>query len=236
MPRAVIKVTSVAGASEGSHGRTSSSQGRDPSGRTDGPRHPERAAEGGRPDPPFRELLGLLRHGTDDTAEFLTLQTIHEHLARVLPSKGHPRPELRGTHTVGRLALARNRARSAISDPDAMVKEAGRLERIGDGAGAVHWYRQAAGAGRSDAMRELGRLLERDGNHVQAGLWRRRAAESGDPTSMHELGVSSWHTGNLTEAELWLGKAAAAGVPEAAEDLERLRRRRKDQPASSGSA
>ena len=182
------------------------------------------------------ELLGLLRHGTEDTAEFLTLQTIHEHLARVLPSKGHPRPELRGTHTVGRLALARNRARSAISDPDAMVREARRLERIGDGAGAVHWYREAAGAGRSDAMRELGRLLERDGNHVQAGLWRRRAAESGDPTSMHELGVSSWHTGNLTEAELWLGKAAAAGVPEAAEDLERLRRRRKDQPASSSSA
>ncbi|KUL28339.1 caspase, EACC1-associated type [Streptomyces regalis] len=173
------------------------------------------------------ELLDLLQHGTADAAEFLTLQTIHEHLARVLPSKGHPRPELRNTHTVGRLALARNRAHSGISDPEAMVKEATRLERVGDSAGAVRWYREAAGAGRSDAMRELGRLLERDGNRVQAGMWRRRAAESGDPATMHELGVSSWHTGDLAQAESWLRKAAAAGLPEAAEDLERLLRRPK---------
>jgi uncharacterized caspase-like protein len=182
------------------------------------------------------ELLELLRHGTTDATEFLTLQTIHEHLARVLPSKGHPRPELRGTHTVGRLALARNRAHSGISDPEAMVKEATRLERVGDGAGAVHWYREAANAGRSDAMRELGRLLERHGNRVEAALWRGRAAESGDPTAMHDLGVTSWHTGDLAEAERWLGRAAAAGVPGAAEDLERLLRRAKPQPPSSGSA
>ncbi|MCX5050212.1 MULTISPECIES: caspase, EACC1-associated type [unclassified Streptomyces] len=182
------------------------------------------------------ELLDLLKHGTTEAAEFLTLQTIHEHLARVLPSKGHPRPELRGTHTVGRLALARNRARSGISDPEAMVKEATRLERIGDSAGAVHWYRQAAGAGRSNAMRELGRLLERSGHRVEAGLWRGRAAESGDPTAMYELGVTSWHTGNLAEAERWLGRAAAAGVPGAAEDLERLLRRQRGRATSNGEA
>ncbi|MET9148187.1 caspase family protein [Streptomyces sp. NPDC058319] len=172
------------------------------------------------------ELLALLRDGTADAGEFLTLQTIHEHLARALPAKGHPRPELRGTHTVGRLALARNQAHSGISDPEAMVKEATRLERVGDDAGAAHWYRKAATAGRSDAMRELGRLLERDGSRAEAALWRRRAGESGDPTAMYDLGVSSWHTGDLAQAENWLGQAAAAGVPEAAEDLERVRRRR----------
>ncbi|GAU65856.1 hypothetical protein SSP35_02_02230 [Streptomyces sp. NBRC 110611] len=173
------------------------------------------------------ELLDLLRHGSGDAATFLTLQTIHEHLARVLPSKGHPRPELRNTHTVGRLALARNRAHEGISDPAAMVREATRLERLGDSAGALRWYQEAAGAGRSDAMRELGRLLERDGKHVPAGMWRRRAALSGDPVAMHELGVGSWRTADLAEAENWLRKAAAVGVPEAAEDLERLLRRRK---------
>ncbi|WP_333767871.1 caspase, EACC1-associated type [Streptomyces sp. IBSBF 2435] len=173
------------------------------------------------------ELLDLLRYGTADAAEFLTLQTIHEHLSRVLPGKGHPRPELRNTHTVGHLALARNRVHSGISDPVAMVREAARLDRLGDSAGAVRWYREAAGSGRPDAMRELGRLLERDGSRVEAGMWRLRAAESGDLAAMHELGVSSWHTGNLAQAESWLSRAAAAGLPEAAEDLKRLLRRRK---------
>ncbi|WP_439945606.1 caspase, EACC1-associated type [Streptomyces sp. BBFR109] len=173
------------------------------------------------------ELLALLRHGSADAGEFLTLQTIHEHLARALPAKGHPRPELRGTHTVGRLALARNQVHSGISDPEAMVKEATRLERVGDGAGAVHWFREAANAGRSDAMRELGRLLERDGSRAEAALWRRRAGEFGDPTAMYDLGVASWHTGDLPQAESWLRKAAAAGLPEATEDLEKLLRRRR---------
>lgn len=171
------------------------------------------------------ELLDLLWHGTADTAEFLTLQAIHEHLARILPSKGYPRPELRNTHTVSRLALARNRAHSGISDPDAMVREARWLERLGDSSGAVHWYQEAASAGRVDAMRELARLLERDGSRVQAAMWHRKAADSGDPATMHELGVSSWHTGDLAQAENWFRKAAAAGLPEAAEDLERLLRR-----------
>ncbi|MRH86773.1 hypothetical protein GFY24_04690 [Nocardia sp. SYP-A9097] len=54
------------------------------------------------------ELLELLRHGpTDPDAELLTLTAIHEHLEKVLPAKGYPRPEQRNTRTVGRLALAR---------------------------------------------------------------------------------------------------------------------------------
>ncbi|WP_405902952.1 caspase family protein [Streptomyces sp. NBC_00656] len=187
---------------------------------------PSNAPDGARHTAYTGELLSFLRHGTADAAEYLTLQTIHEHLARALPRKGHPRPELRNTQTVGRLALARNRAHSGISDPAAMVREAVRLERLGDSAGAKRWYREAAGSGRSDAMRELGRLEEQDGNRVPAGMWRRSAAESGDPSTMYELGLSSWHTGDLAQAERWLRKAAAAGLPEAVEDLAKLLRRR----------
>ncbi|MEU4927031.1 caspase family protein [Streptomyces yokosukanensis] len=78
------------------------------------------------------ELLHLLEHGTTDAPEFLTLQSIHDHLARVLPSKGHPRPELRNTQTIGRLALARNRARSDATptDPTAPVREGHLLEQL----------------------------------------------------------------------------------------------------------
>ncbi|WP_217440629.1 caspase family protein [Nocardia barduliensis] len=55
------------------------------------------------------ELLELLRRGPRGDAELLTLTAIHEHLSKVLPSRGFPRPEQRNTHTVGRLALARRR-------------------------------------------------------------------------------------------------------------------------------
>lgn len=54
------------------------------------------------------ELLDILRRGPSDSGtELLTLTAIHEHLERVLPSRGFPRPEQRNTRTIGRLALAR---------------------------------------------------------------------------------------------------------------------------------
>ncbi|WP_107094936.1 caspase, EACC1-associated type [Streptomyces chattanoogensis] len=178
------------------------------------------------------ELLHLLQHGTDDATEFLTLQTIHDHLARVLPSKGHPRPELRNTQTIGRLALARNRAHSdsVTGDPAAMVREGHRMERLGDTERAMRCYREAANAGRAEAMGKLAQLLEQEGSGAQAGLWRSRAAEAGDPSAMHAVGVSAWHTGNLAAARRWLGKAAEAGVAEAADDLNRLLRRTGREP------
>ncbi|MFF4948211.1 caspase family protein [Streptomyces chattanoogensis] len=191
------------------------------------------------------ELLHLLQHGTDDATEFLTLQTIHDHLVRALPSKGHPRPELRNTQTIGRLALARNRAHphvgsgigSGNGDPAALVGEGHRMERLGDNERAMRCYREAANAGRAEAMWKLAQMLEREGNRAQAGLWRSKAAEAGDPTAMHAVGVSAWHTGNLAAARRWLGKAAEAGVAEAADDLNRLlrqsgRERREGQPQS----
>ncbi|MGW4243006.1 caspase family protein [Nocardia sp. NPDC004722] len=59
------------------------------------------------------ELLKLLRNGpTDAGAELLTLTAIHEHLARVLPAKGFPRPEQRNTRTIGHLALSGRPPRS----------------------------------------------------------------------------------------------------------------------------
>ncbi|MFI9327092.1 caspase family protein [Kitasatospora sp. NPDC052868] len=172
------------------------------------------------------ELLNLLEHGSADSAEYLTLLAIHEHLARVLPSKGHPRPEQRNTRTVGRLALVRNRVFTGPPDPDALVAEGERLERIGDSAGAEYRYRTAAEAGRPDAMLRLSRLLERRGARTQAGIWRERAADAGDLTAMNEAGVRAWHTGNLAQAEKWFRKAAAAGMAEAQKNLATLLRQR----------
>jgi hypothetical protein len=53
------------------------------------------------------EMLELLHRGPADDTEFLTITAIHEHLSKVLPSKGFPRPEQRNTRTIGRLALSR---------------------------------------------------------------------------------------------------------------------------------
>ncbi|WP_174186976.1 WD40 repeat domain-containing protein [Nocardia barduliensis] len=53
------------------------------------------------------EMLELLHRGPADDAELLTITAIHEHLSKVLPSKGYPRPEQRNTRTIGRLALSR---------------------------------------------------------------------------------------------------------------------------------
>ncbi|MCX5194701.1 caspase family protein [Streptomyces sp. NBC_00249] len=172
------------------------------------------------------ELLDLLHRGSEDAAEFLTLLGIHEHLARALPAKGHPRPEQRNTRTVGRLALARNRAYTDTVDPAAMVKEGTRLERIGELGDAAHWYRLAAEAGHTDGMLRLARLLSLRGDGIQAGLWRRRAAESGDPATMNALGVQAWHTGDLPQAEEWFRQAADAGFAEARDNLRTLLRQR----------
>lgn len=57
------------------------------------------------------ELIELLRSGSPDAPDYLTLIAIHEHLARALPAQGYPAPEQRNTRTVGQLALVRNRAR-----------------------------------------------------------------------------------------------------------------------------
>ncbi|WP_331741490.1 caspase family protein [Kitasatospora sp. NBC_00085] len=172
------------------------------------------------------ELLRLLRHGSTEAAEFLTLLAIHEHLARVLPSQGHPRPEQRNTRTAGKLALVRNRLYTHSPDPEALAKEGERLERVGSTAEAEQQYRRAAEAGRPDAMLRLSRLLERRGALSQAGIWRRRAAESGDPTAMNDVGVRSWHTGDLVQAEQWFRKAADAGLAEAKENLRTLLRQK----------
>jgi hypothetical protein len=57
------------------------------------------------------EMLEVLRRGPADDTELLTITAIHEHLERLLPSKGFPRPEQRNTRTIGRLALAGRRPR-----------------------------------------------------------------------------------------------------------------------------
>lgn len=69
------------------------------------------------------ELLELLRRGPCGDADLLTLTAIHEHLSKVLPSRGFPRPEQRNTHTVGRLALARRRVFNNPTDRMATVPQ-----------------------------------------------------------------------------------------------------------------
>ncbi|MFF2042517.1 caspase domain-containing protein [Kitasatospora sp. NPDC058170] len=170
------------------------------------------------------ELLNLLEHGSTLSAEYLTLLAIHEHLARVLPSQGHPRPEQRNTRTAGRLALVRNRVYAGSPDPEALVEEGKRLELIGETADAEHRYLRAAEAGSPGAMRRLSRLLERRGALSQAGIWRRKAADSGDPAIMNEVGVRDWHTGDPVQAEMWFRRAAEAGLAEAEENLRTLLR------------
>ena len=182
---------------------------------------PARAPVGARHTAYTGELIHALRHGCDDGGEFLTLQTLHEHLARTLPAKGFPAPEQRNTRTISRLALARNH-RHSPPGPDVLTEEGKRLEGLGDAQGALHRYHEAAVAGHLDAMIDLVRLLEKSGQRSQASLWLNRAAEAGNVVAMNELGILKWRIGDLMQAEQWLRTAAEAGLAEAANNLKAL--------------
>lgn len=56
-------------------------------------------------------LLDLLRDGSPDAPDLLTLDQTFRHLHRTLTGSGHPKPQQRGTDTAAHLVLARNRAR-----------------------------------------------------------------------------------------------------------------------------
>jgi len=60
------------------------------------------------------QLLDVLRSGTADQDELLTLSVIYRNLLRSLASHGMPRPEQRGTLTADLLALAPNRRTTAL--------------------------------------------------------------------------------------------------------------------------
>ena len=55
------------------------------------------------------EFLHLLRNGSADLPELLTVTAIHEHLVRALSGRGLPVPVQRNTETIGNLALAPNK-------------------------------------------------------------------------------------------------------------------------------
>lgn len=57
------------------------------------------------------ELIDLLRIGNKQAPDPLTLDHIYRHLHRTLASRGHPRPQQRGTDTAAHLALTHNPAR-----------------------------------------------------------------------------------------------------------------------------
>jgi len=89
----------------------------------------------------------------------------------------------------------------------------------GDYSDAMRWYRQAAGAGNTDAMNRLG-VMHDNGqgvaeDPVQAVAWFRKAADAGDPAGMNNLASMYGHGRGVpkdeAEAVGWYRKAADAG-------------------------
>ncbi|GGU03788.1 caspase family protein [Streptomyces violascens] len=70
------------------------------------------------------ELLGILRDGVPDGPELIDLETLYRVLDERLRAKNRPLPQRSQENGVGRLPLARNRARSARSVPAGPVLQA----------------------------------------------------------------------------------------------------------------
>ncbi|WP_410670640.1 caspase, EACC1-associated type [Amycolatopsis sp. cmx-4-68] len=179
------------------------------------------------------ELLRALRGEMPGTTRLLTLQSIHEHLARELPRKGFPRPEQRNTRTVAHLALA-VRSRPPLADPAPdlrrdpelssgvaaddirVVNSPGvLLKRSGDGEGAERWFRAAAAAGDANATYDLGMLLKERGEVGEAKRWLRAAADTDHVDAIYELGCLAKNRRGFDEAVRWFQAAADAGHTEA---------------------
>lgn len=82
------------------------------------------------------ELITLLRQGSPDAPDPLTLDHIYRHLHRALTRAGLPRPQQRGTDMAAHLALARNRAYLEAAPTAAHIAqrrvEANRIGYAGD--------------------------------------------------------------------------------------------------------
>ncbi|MFJ4618812.1 caspase family protein [Streptomyces sp. NPDC088812] len=63
------------------------------------------------------ELLGVLRHGVDNGPELLDLDTLYRVLLDRLRAKNRPLPQHSQENGVGRLPLARNKARAGLRAP-----------------------------------------------------------------------------------------------------------------------
>ncbi|WP_055698909.1 MULTISPECIES: caspase family protein [Streptomyces] len=70
------------------------------------------------------ELLGILRDGVPDGPDLIDLETLYRVLDERLRAKNRPQPQRSQENGVGRLPLARNRARSAPSAPAGPVLHA----------------------------------------------------------------------------------------------------------------
>lgn len=62
-------------------------------------------------------LLRVLYHGIDDGPEYLTCDLIYARVAKILTSRGLPKPRQQGSDTVSRLAFVRNAANSQAMSP-----------------------------------------------------------------------------------------------------------------------
>ena len=69
------------------------------------------------------ELLSLLRNGVPGGPGLLTIDVIFSELAAIFRRQGKPGPQRLGTHTIGRLALAHNRAGVGAVEPNLRAEE-----------------------------------------------------------------------------------------------------------------
>ncbi|MFD8598843.1 hypothetical protein ACFV1L_27955 [Kitasatospora sp. NPDC059646] len=107
-----------------------------------------------------------------------------------------------------------------LGDPHALRERAEQCERDRDLAGALHWYRKAAGAGSEAALFQAADMLERNGDRVRAVHWYELAARRGDVYAMRELGRLLGELGRTRESAAWYRVAVrAGGRPERSESV-----------------
>ncbi|WP_157032022.1 SEL1-like repeat protein [Kitasatospora cheerisanensis] len=116
-----------------------------------------------------------------------------------------------------------------LGDPQTLRERAEQCERDRDVAGALHWYREAAGAGSEAALFQAADMLERNGDRVRAVHWYELAARRGDVYAMRELGRLLADLGRTRESAAWHRVAVRAGgrpeLPEPVRVVEPLDRR-----------
>ncbi|MFJ9029888.1 caspase family protein [Streptomyces sp. NPDC102274] len=105
------------------------------------------------------EMLGVLRQGIEDGPELIDLDTLHRVLEERLRAKNRPLPQRSQENGVGRLPLARNRARAARRIPAGPVLATDvRAAMVASGLGLARMLR-AAGRSR-DALPVLRLALQ----------------------------------------------------------------------------
>ncbi|CAM5237034.1 caspase family protein [Streptomyces aurantiogriseus] len=87
------------------------------------------------------ELLGVLRHGVDDAPELIDLDTLYRVLLERLRAKNRPLPQHSQENGVGRLPLARNKARAGHRVPGPVLPADVRAAMVSTGLAVARLLR-----------------------------------------------------------------------------------------------